>query len=60
MYKRLGKYALDPENKKTYLGRAEQWAQQAEKWENYHEKLIAKAEISGIIEFNRKKSPIGI
>ena len=37
MNKRLSKYALDPDNKKTYQGRAEQWAEYTEKWQSYHE-----------------------
>ena len=49
MNRRLGRYALDPGNQQTYLGRADQWAQQAEKWEKYHEKLLEKAKKRGII-----------
>lgn len=37
MNKRLSKYALDPDNKKMYRGRAEQWARYTEKWQSYHE-----------------------
>ena len=49
MYNRLGKYALDPDNKTEYLNRADQWAKYTEKWQSYHEKQLAKAEKSGII-----------
>ena len=49
MNKRLSKYALDPDNKKMYRGRAEQWAEYTEKWQSYHEKQLAKAGKSGII-----------
>lgn len=49
MNRRLSKYALDPANKKTYQGRAEQWAEYTEKWQSYHEKQLAKAEKDGII-----------
>ena len=49
MYKRLGKYALDPGNKTEYLARADQWAEYTQKWQSYHEKQLAKAEKSGII-----------
>ena len=50
MYKRLGKYALDPDNKKLYHGRAAQRSEYSEKWQAYHEKLLAKAVNSGIIK----------
>ena len=50
MNRRLSKYALDPDNKKMYRGRAEQWAEYTEKWQSYHEKQLAKAEKSGIIK----------
>lgn len=49
MNRRLSKYALDPDNKKTYQGRAEQWAVYTEKWQSYHEKQLEKAVGSGII-----------
>ena len=49
MNRRLSKYALDPDNKKMYRGRAEQWSEYTEKWQSYHEKQLAKAEKSGII-----------
>ena len=49
MNKRLSKYALDPDNKKMYRGRAEQWARYTEKWQSYHEKQLAKSEKAGII-----------
>ena len=49
MNRRLSKYALDPDNKKMYRARAEQWAEYTEKWQSYHEKQLAKAEKSGII-----------
>ena len=49
MNKRLSKYALDPDNKRMYRGRAEQWSEYTEKWQSYHEKQLAKAEKSGII-----------
>lgn len=49
MNKRLSKYALDPDNKKMYRGRAEQWAGYTEKWQSYHEKQLAKSEKDGII-----------
>lgn len=49
MNKRLSKYALDPDNKKMYRGRAEQWAGYTEKWQSYHEKQLAKSEKAGII-----------
>nr|WP_316613925.1 phage minor capsid protein [uncultured Ruminococcus sp.] len=52
MNRRLSKYALDPDNKKMYRGRAEQWAEYTEKWQSYHEKQLAKAEKSGIIKEN--------
>ena len=52
MYKRLSKYALDPDNKKMYRGRAEQWSEYTEKWQSYHEKQLANAEKSGIIKAN--------
>ena len=49
MNRRLSKYALDPDNKKMYRGRAEQWAEYTEKWQSYHEKQLAKSEKAGII-----------
>ena len=49
MNRRLSKYALDPDNKKMYRGRAEQWARYTEKWQSYHEKQLAKSEKAGII-----------
>jgi len=49
MYKRLSKYALDPDNKKTYQGRTEKWSDYTEKWSDYHKILLEKAEKSGII-----------
>ncbi len=49
MYRRLGKYALDPDNKTKYLNRADQWAKYTEKWQSYHEKQLAKAVKSEII-----------
>ncbi|WP_243411856.1 phage minor capsid protein [Ruminococcus difficilis] len=49
MNKRLSKYALDPDNKKMYRSRAEQWAEYTEKWQSYHEKQLAKAIKSGIM-----------
>ena len=49
MNRRLSKYALDPDNKKMYRGRAEQWSEYTEKWQSYHEKQLAKAEKSAII-----------
>ena len=49
MNKRLSKYALDPDNKKTYQGRAEQWSDYTEKWSDYHKKLFEKAVQSAII-----------
>lgn len=49
MYRRLSKYALDPDNKKMYQGRTEQWAEYTEKWQSYHEKQLAKSEKAGII-----------
>lgn len=49
MNRRLSKYALDPDNKKMYRGRADQWAEYTEKWQSYHEKQLAKAGKSGII-----------
>lgn len=49
MNKRLSKYALDPDNKKTYQGRAEQWSDYTEKWSDYHKKLLEKAVQSAII-----------
>ena len=52
MNKRLSKYALDPDNKKMYRGRAKQWAEYTEKWQSYHEKQLEKAEKSGIIKTN--------
>lgn len=52
MNKRLSKYALDPDNKKTYQGRAKQWSDYTEKWSDYHKKLLEKAEKSGIIKSN--------
>lgn len=54
MYKRLSKYALDPDNKKMYRGRAEQWAEYTEKWQSYHENQLANAEKSGIIKTSNK------
>lgn len=39
MYKRLGKYALDTDNKKMYLGKASQWSEYTAKWHDYHKKL---------------------
>ena len=50
MNRRLAKYALDPDNKKTYQGRAKQWSDYTEKWSDYHKKLLEKAEKSGIIK----------
>ncbi len=50
MNRRLSKYALDPENQKTYQSRAEKWAEYTEKWQSYHENQLAKAEKSGIIK----------
>ena len=50
MYKRLGKYALDPDNQALYQSRVDQWADYTEKWQSYHEKQLAKAENSGIIQ----------
>lgn len=50
MYKRLGKYALDPDNKKMYHDRAHQWSEYTAKWHDYHEKQLAKAEKSGTIK----------
>lgn len=58
MNKRLSKYALDPDNKKMYRGRAEQWAEYTEKWQSYHEKQLEKAEKDGII--NNKTLPINL
>lgn len=58
MNRRLSKYALDPDNKKMYRGRAEQWSEYTEKWQSYHEKQLAKAEKSGIIDSKNKKAPI--
>ncbi len=49
MNRRLSKYALDPDNKKMYRGRAEQWADYTEKWSDYHKKLLEKAVQSAII-----------
>ena len=49
MYSRLEKHALDPDNKKLYGGRKDQWSAYAEKWQSYHEKQLEKAEKSGII-----------
>lgn len=53
MNKRLSKYALDPDNKKLYGGRKDQWSAYAEKWQSYHEKQLEKAEKSGIIKISR-------
>ena len=53
MNKRLSKYALDPDNKKTYQDRAEQWSDYTEQWSDYHNKLLEKAEKSGIIKTNK-------
>lgn len=50
MYRRLGKYALDPTNKQTYLGRADQWAEYSGSWQDYYDGLLEKAEESGIIK----------
>lgn len=49
MNKRLSKYALDPDNKKTYQGRAEQWAVYTEKWQSYHNALVHKAHENRIL-----------
>lgn len=35
MFSRLGKYALDPDNKREYLARAADRQDKAEKWLNY-------------------------
>ena len=43
MNRRLSKYALDPNNKKMYRGRAEQWSEYTEKWQSYHNVLVYKA-----------------
>ncbi len=56
MNRRLSKYALDPDNKKMYRGRAEQWAEYTEKWQSYHENQLAKAEKSGIIYVNLRNT----
>jgi|GEM_PF-1594355 len=53
MYRRLSKYALDPDNKKIYLARRNDWQTYAEKWQSYHEIQLAKAEKSGIIKISR-------
>ena len=48
-FKRLAKYALDPDNKREYLARRDEWHKKAEKWHAYHEKQLEKVEKSGII-----------
>lgn len=57
MFSRLGKYALDPDNKREYLARAADWHDKAEKWLNHHEKQLEKAVESGIIK-SRKISNV--
>ena len=42
MNKRLPKYALDPDNKKTYQSRAEKWSDYTEKWSDYHKNCLKK------------------
>ena len=54
-FKRLAKYALDPDNKREYLARRDEWHKKAEKWHAYHEKQLEKAEKSGIIIKNIAK-----
>lgn len=53
MYSRLGKYALDPDNKTAYLNKAESWKKYTEFWQGKHEKALANAVESGIIRLNR-------
>ena len=47
MYSRLGKYALDPDNKTAYLNKAESWKKYTEIWQGKHEKALANAVESG-------------
>ena len=53
MYSRLGKYALDPDNKTAYLNKAESWKKYTEFWQGKHEKALANAVESGIIKANK-------
>ncbi len=49
MNKRLSKYALDPDNKKMYRGRAVQWSEYTEEWRDYHREMLENAVKSAII-----------